>query len=462
MLIRQYFVQIKNYGCPFCTVIRHKAIHPILSKHFPMMITRLQPQTCKAFFLLSLVFCLAGTAAFAQTNPPSTDSTDWAQWRGADRDGVLKQQPAWPGTLSANRLVAAWKVPLGPSYSGPLVAGDSVFVTETVDKKDEFVRCFNRTTGEQIWEANWTGSMKVPFFAASNGSWIRSTPAIANGRLFVGGIRDVLVCLDAANGKELWRRDFPAEMNTPAPQFGCVCSPLTDGDFVYMQAGGAMHKLNQSDGQTVWQSAKDKPGENSSVFSSPAIETIAGKRQLLVQGRNDLMGIDLDSGQLLWKQSVPAFRGMSILTPTVFNDQFLISNYQNPTMMLAVNKTGSNWSVSESWKLKSRGYMTTPVVIDGHAYTFLQNQRFACIDLKTGTQKWVSDKYAKYASLVANGSDILALTSDGELVLYKANPERFEQIDRRAVGNNTWAHLAVSGNDVFVRNIDGLTALQWK
>ena len=339
---------------------------------------------------------------------------------------------------------------------------DLVYVTETVGEKDEVVKCLKRANGEKVWEANWTGSMKVPFFASGNGSWIRSTPAVANGKIFVGGIRDILVCLDAATGKELWRRDFPAEMNSPAPQFGCVCSPLTDGDYVYMQAGGAMHKLKQSTGQTVWQSAQDGPGRNSSVFSSPAIETIHGIRQLLVQGREELMGIDLDSGSVLWKTPIPAFRGMSILTPTVFNDQFFISNYQFPSMMLSVGKSGSNWSISEKWKLKSRGYMTTPVVIDGFAYTFLQNKRFACIDLNTGEQKWISNKFAKYASLIANGKDILALTSDGELVLMKANPTRFEQIDRRSVGNNAWAHLAVSGKEVFVRNIDALIALKWK
>ena len=304
--------------------------------------------------------------------------------------------------------------------------------------------------------------MKVLFIASANGSWIRSTPALSNGKLFVGGIRDVLVCLDATSGKELWRRDFPAEMNSPAPQFGCVCSPLTDGEHVYMQAGGAMHKMLQSTGQTVWQSAKDGLGKNSSVFSSPAIETIDGVRQLLVQGRSALMGIDLDSGSMLWRTPIPAFRGMSILTPTVFNDQVFISNYQFPSMMLSIKKNGNNWSISEKWKMKSRGYMTTPVVINGFAYTFLQNQRFACIDLNTGEQKWISNKFGKYASLIANGKEILALTSDGELILLKANSERFEQIDRRPIGNNAWAHLAVSGEDVFVRNIDGLIALKWK
>jgi len=82
--------------------------------------------------------------------------------------------------------------------------------------------------------------------------------------------------------------------------------------------------------------------------------------------------------------------------------------------------------------------------------------------LNTGQQKWVSEKFGKYASLIANGKQILALTSAGELILFKANSDRFEMIDRRPVGTNSWAHLTVSGDEVFVRNLNELLALKWE
>ena len=404
------------------------------------------------------VFLLHGSV-FAQSE---SDSTDWAQWRGPSRDGKVDAAP-WPDTLSKDRFIQNWRTALGPSYSGPLVVGDSVYITETVNEKDEVVRCLDRNTAAQKWEVNWTGSMKVPFFASSNGSWIRSTPACADGKLYVGGIRDMLVCIDASTGKILWQKDFPTINNTPIPMFGCVCSPLVDGDAVYMQAGGAMHKLNKDTGAPIWQSASDGPGNNSSVFSSPVIESIAGERQMLIQGRDNLLGVDLHTGRVLWNQPTPAFRGMSIVTPTVFNDMLFISNYQHPTTMVSIRKTSQqSYQLSEKWKNKARGYMTTPVIIEGHAYTFLQNQRFACVELETGAIKWSSEKFAKYASLIANGNRILALTADGDLILYAANPERFEMIDRRNVAADSWAHLAVSGNEVFVRTIDGLLSFSWQ
>ena len=401
---------------------------------------------------LMILFVAAGLAAAVEPAlSQSQIASDWSQWRGPDRNGkVESKSPPWPDSIGQANLKVTWRTPLGPSYSGPLVIGDLVYVTETVGQRDEFVRCLDRKTGQQKWEVNWTGSMKVPFFASANGSWIRSTPAYSEGKIYVGGIRDILVCIDADSGQIVWRKDFPAINNTPIPMFGCVCSPLVDGSFVYMQAGGAMHKLDKNTGQVVWQTVSDGIGKNSSVFSSPTIETIAGDRQLL------------ETGQVLWDLVTPAFRGMSIITPTVFDDRLMISNYQHPTTMFVVEKKSpQQFEISERWKNKARGYMTTPVIIKGHAFTFLQNERFACIDLATGEIKWSSDKFAKYASLVANRDRILALTSDGDLVLYAANVDRFELLGRHSVATDAWAHLAVSGDEVFVRAIDGLIALKW-
>lgn len=107
----------------------------------------------------------------------------------------------------------------GPSYSGPVVAADRIFVTETRDAEVEVIRALDRNTGRLIWEAEWDGAIKVPFFAAGNGSWIRATPAFDGGRLCVAGMRDVLVCLDAGDGSTIWKRDFVNETGSEVPSF---------------------------------------------------------------------------------------------------------------------------------------------------------------------------------------------------------------------------------------------------
>jgi outer membrane protein assembly factor BamB len=360
-------------------------------------------------------------------------------------------------------LEKLWRVPLGRSYSGPIVSDDLVFTTETRNKESEAAIALDRKTGMERWRTEWQADMKVPFFAASNGSWIRSTPAYDGACLYVAGMRDVLVCLDARTGKEQWRIDFVNQFETALPAFGFVSSPLLDGDAVFVQAGASVVRLKRGSGEVIWRSLKDEGGMNGSAFSSPVIADLAGKRQLLVQTREKLAGVDVETGAVLWTQTVPAFRGMNILTPVVVGDAVFTSSYQNKSWLYTVSKDADRFRVVEAWNNSTRGYMSTPVVIDGYAYMHLQNQRCACIDLKTGEQTWTSQRFGKYWSLIAQGNRILALDSNGTLLLIDANPEKFELIDKLKISDaETWAHLAISGDDLFVRELDALAAYRWR
>jgi outer membrane protein assembly factor BamB len=386
----------------------------------------------------------------------------WPQWRGPTRDGQV-QGPAWPDRLTKDTLKLLWRVPLGPSYSGPIVAEGLVFTTETRNKETEVVLALERGTGKERWRAEWKGAMTVPFFAAANGSWIRSTPAYDGERLFVAGMRDVLVCLHAKSGKEEWRVDFVKELKTPLPDFGFVCSPLVDGEFVFVQAGASVAKLDKKSGKIIWRTLKDNGGMLGSAFSSPIIATIGGKRQLIVQGREKLAGVDLDKGDVLWSQVVPSFRGMNILTPTPVADGVFTSSYGNKAWLYKVSLDKDRFAVTESWKSKAQAYMSSPIVIDGHAYLHLQNQRLTCIDLKTGNRTWTSDdRFGQYWSMVAQGSRILALDQKGELLLIQADPKEFKLIDTLKISDvSTWAHLAVCGDEVFVRELNALAVYRW-
>lgn len=414
---------------------------------------------CSRLLVVVFLMCSAFPTAFAQ-NEPST----WVQWRGPTRDGLLTG-PAWPDSLTEKVLTRRWRVDLDPSYSGPIVSDLAVFVTGTVDKKYEVAMALDRKTGKELWQRKWEGSMSVPFFAASNGSWIRSTPAFDGDSLYVAGMRDVLVSLNARTGKEQWRVDFVKEFKAELPAFGFVSSPLVDGDYVYVQAGASFVKLEKSTGKVVWRVLKDDGGMMGSAFSSPTLATLAGRRQILVQTREKLAGVDPEKGDVLWEQKVPSFRGMNILTPVVFGDAVFTSSYQNKSWLFRVSKSEGDekYEVKEAWNNNAQGYMSTPVVIDGHAYLHLQNQRFTCIDLKTGERTWTSKTFGKYCSLVAQKDRILALDQRGKLLLLKANPKAFELLDEREISDQeTWGHLAVCGEEVFIRELKGLSVFQWK
>ncbi|MCG6158139.1 PQQ-binding-like beta-propeller repeat protein [Rubinisphaera margarita] len=405
----------------------------------------------------TLFILLSQSIAFSQDELPA-----WNQWRGPERTGVVIG-PAWPRSLNEDSLERSWRVELPPSYSGPVLSDRAVFVTGTENKETEVVLALDRNTGAELWRAEWPGSMSVPFFAASNGSWIRATPVYDGSSLYVAGMRDVLVSLDAETGEEQWRVDFVKELGTPVPSFGFASSPLLDGNFLYVQAGASLIKLDKETGEIVWRVLKDDGGMMGSAFSSPTIATLSGKRQLLVQTRLRLAGVDPDSGEVLWEQDVPNFRGMNILTPIPFENGVFTSSYRNKAWYYEISRTDERFNATEKWSNNAQAYMSTPVVIDNHAYLHLQNRRFTCIDLRTGERTWTSEPFGKYCSMVAKKDLILALDERGILLLIRASREKFELLDERKVSDEeTWAHVAVSGPDVIVRELNAVSVFQWR
>lgn len=391
------------------------------------------------------------------SNSLLSDETLWQGWRGPNRDGLLPGA-AWPDSLDEKTLRPVWSKDFGDSYSGPVFSKDSIFTTETKSGKER-VYSVGRADGTIKWSYDWDGSMTVPFFASRNGSWIRSTPATDGKTLFVGGIRDVLVALDGEKGTELWRVDFGKQAGK-VPDFGMACSPLIDGEYIYIQAGKGVNKLRASDGSIVWNALGDNGDMMSSgAFSSPVIQTLNGKRQLIIQSRTKLAGLDLDTGKVDWSHEVAAFRGMNILTPTLWDNAIFTSSYGGKSLLLEVP---NNESTKVRWENKIEGYMSSPIVIDHYVYMHMKNKRFACMDLQTGKEAWITKPFGEYWSMVSNGNRILALDQTGQLRLIAHNPKEFELISESKVSDQeAWAHLAVSGNQIAVRSLKKLMLFDW-
>ena len=395
------------------------------------------------------------------------EKPSWNQWRGPSRSGRIGGA-AWPRRLTAKNFRRVWRVELGPSYSGPVADAERVYTTETVDRRQELVKAYDRQSGDLVWKVEWKGAMKVPFFAAKNGSWIRSTPTVSGDSIYVGGIRDVLVCLDKRSGKERWRVDFKERFRAALPTFGCVCSPLVVGDSLFMQGGAGLVKLDAKSGKTVWRSLEDGGGMMGSAFSSPVLATLSEREILLVQTRSELCGVDPVDGRALWRRKVRTFRGMNILTPLPYKDGVFTSAYRGRAHFFVPSRDESKgdaeaWNVEEKWSNRATGYMTSPVTVGSHAYLFLQSKRFACVDLDSGEVCWISKPMGEsYWSLVAQGDRILALSDRGVLRLIAHDPSEYREIDRLRVGDNTWAHLGVDGQQVFVRELNALAVYEWR
>jgi outer membrane protein assembly factor BamB len=384
----------------------------------------------------------------------------WTQFRGPERSGAAPGAP-WPENFKG--LQQSWQVKLDKGYPGPIVDAARVYVAETATAETEIVRALDRKTGKELWRASWPGKHSVPFFAKKNGDWIRATPAFDGQTLYVAGMEEVLVALDAVTGKEKWRVDFPKQFKVAKPDFGFSSSPLLDGDSLIVQAANSVIRLNKKTGAVEWRVlAREADIMDSGAFSSPVMATLNGRRQLLIQSRTNLFGLDPATGAVLWSQEVPHYRGMNILMPTAWGNKVFTSSYRMDSYMFEISANGAKLESKEVWRNKAKGYMSTPIVLDGYAYLHLANQRFTCIDLRNGETKWTTEPYGQYWSMAVRDGKILALDERGQLLQIKASPEKFELLDSKEISNSpTWAHIAVAGNELFIRELNAVTAYRW-
>jgi outer membrane protein assembly factor BamB len=397
------------------------------------------------------------------------NSATWPQWRGPSRNGWVTGAP-WPESLQESHLVQQWRVELGSSYSGAVVSTDKVFVTETQEEKFEAVRAFDRHTGAEIWRAQWQGAMKVASLGASMGSWIKATPTYDGESLYVSRMCDVLVCLDPETGKQRWQADFHARYGTPLPELGFVCSPLVVDQGVYVQAADSFICVNKKTGTSVWRCLiRSDLGQGS--YSSPDFAEIHGQPQLLVANIPSIAGVDPATGKVLWQRVLDSYDQGCILAPIPFRGGIFTSTRASRTgYYLLKLKEGpltpkeGHFTISVDWKNKSAIYMSSPVIIDGHVYAHLKNSHLVCIDLQNGEQKWISKRrYGKYCSMICCNDHILVLTNEGELVLIRARPDRCELVDSRMISmTETWGHLALAGNQIFIREKNAIVAYRWE
>ncbi|MGF1583380.1 MAG: PQQ-binding-like beta-propeller repeat protein [Gemmataceae bacterium] len=415
---------------------------------------------CILTFLVAYSSCCSHVV-YAQE--PS--KTVWPQWRGPTRDGQVRSQKPWPTKLSQEFLKLKWQVKLRPSYSSPIVTADRIFVTETIKPGREGVVALDRNTGKQLWKSTWIGGMAVPSYAKANGDWIRSTPAYDGESLYVGGMRDLLVCFNTKNGNVRWKVDFKKQYRTPNPLFGMVSSPLVHKGSVYVQAAVGVVRVDKKNGKVIWRVLLDNPKEFGGADASPILANLAGQKQLVVLNRSVVAGLDLETGKVFWKQTVGAFRNTTIVTPLKLKDDAIfVSMFANPSVRVDVEREKGAYRVRRAWTNTRDGYMSSPLRIRDHIYLFTARKGLLCLNAKTGKTVWVSDRrFGDYWSMVANNDQILALDEEGFLFLIQADPKSFRLLDQRRISRGgTWAHVAVCDDEIYVRGLDSLSVYRWR
>jgi outer membrane protein assembly factor BamB len=400
----------------------------------------------------------------AGANPQGgTVTGEWPQWRGPNRDekstetGLLKE---WP----KDGPPQAWKVGgLGTGYSSVAVVGDRIY-TMGDDKDAGYVRALD-TGGKIVWSA------KVGRAGGVDYPGPRCTPTVDGDRVYALGQIGDLVCLNTADGKEIWRKHLETDFGGKHPHWGYAESPIIDGDRLICTPGGkqgTMLALSKKTGETLWQS---KDWDDSADYVSPVVAEIGGRRQYIQLTQKSLAGVAAEDGAVLWKAKR---RGATAVIPTpIVQDDlvFVTSGYNIGCNAFKVSNAGGSFKAEEVYANKDMAnHHGGVILLDGYVYGHNYGDSgdgWVCMDLKTGNVKWKEKagkpgegSVGKGTILYADGHFYLRDEGKGAIALIEASSEgykesgRFNQPERS--GQNAWPHLVIANGKLYVRDQDKL------
>jgi outer membrane protein assembly factor BamB len=329
-------------------------------------------------------------------------------------------------------------------------------VLHTRENNQEIVRALDLKTGKEQWRNQYPAPYTMNPAARGHGPGPKSTPAAAGGRVFTFGISGVLSAFDVNSGQLLWRNGTP---HSP-PEFGTAMSPIVEGPHVIVHLGardkGALTAFETATGAARWQWTGDGPG-----YASPVIAEIGGSRHLITQSENAVIGVDARDGQLLWQIPFKTSFDQNSVTPLVVRDLVIYSGLDSGTSAVRIARQGSAWTADPVWKNDQVSmYMSSPVVHESTLYGLSHRNRgqFFALDVSSGKTLWTTPgREGDNASLILAGPLLLIATTNAELIVTRANPARFEEIKRYMIaGSAVWAHPAVSGSLIVVKDVDKL------
>jgi RNA polymerase sigma factor (sigma-70 family) len=376
---------------------------------------------------------------------------DWPQWRGPNRDGVVRGvriPQKWPRTLTEE-----WKVPVGEGYSSPVVVSGNGYVFSR-QKEDEVVQCIDLVGGKEIWRSEPYAAPFTPGPAAPGDKKARSTPAVAGGKVYTLGVTGIVSCLDARTGKLLWRKDYSREY----PTYGACASPVVEEGLCIVPVGGGktggLTAFDVATGEVKW-CFKDWDGPS---YASPIVVDLAGERQVVTFTQGNFVGVSLASGKKLWGVHCPRFDLEKCITPILYKDLIVFADSMEPLRAIRLEKSGAGIAVKEVWKAEGpQLHMSSPVLAGDWLFGFSGQKggQLFCLDAQTGKSLWQSDGRlgAGYASILNAGSVWLVLTSAGRLLVVKPSGTACEPIaEYRVSETHTDAHPVFLGERILIKD----------
>jgi outer membrane protein assembly factor BamB len=398
-------------------------------------------------------------------------ANDWPQWRGPKRDGISQEKgllKEWP--KEGPKLV--WQIDdLGDGYSTPSVVRGRLFVIANKGLDDEFVKCLDAKSGEEIWShrlGKVGNPQQQPSYPAA-----RSTPTVDGDVLYALGSDGDLACLETASGKPRWQKNIRQDFSGKPGIWAYSESPLIDGDVLVCTPGGStatMAALNKTTGDVIWTAALSEADE--AAYASPILVENGGVRQYVQLLQKGLVGLDAKTGDLLWRYGKPVSPfNANIPTPVASEGYIYVASAGKGAGAVKLTKTDDGGFNPEEVYFAAK----LPTAIGGAVKVgdFLYSttaQAMLCVEFSTGDVKW-QERALGAASLCYADDRLYLHGENGEVALVEPSPESYREKGRftppgqpsepKGMGK-AWSYPVVADGRLYIRDRDMLWAFEVK
>ena len=383
----------------------------------------------------------------------------WPGWLGPERNGWVPdfQPPArWPA-----KLKRGWQVEVGSGYGSPLVAAGRVY-QHARQGNEEVLWCLDLQSGRVIWRSAYTAPFKIGGGGERHGKGPKSSPVLADGRVFTMSITGSLTAWDADSGTQLWSRNYDSQFQKSHPYWGASTSPIVDGRRVIVHFGtdkqGALTALDVATGKEIWSLGKDGPS-----YSSPLLAELQGVRQVVEWNHRALVGVESQTGHKLWEFPFPHVGSdQNMPTPAVHNGRILLGGENRGMHSLEPNLSDGVWTVKRVWQQKQVALdMSSAVINDDLLYGFSHygRGRLFCLDPNTGKVLWQGPgRTGRNVMFLSIPNHIVALINNGKLNVIRAQGKQFETLASYQVApGETWAPPVLLPGAILVKDLKTLT-----
>jgi outer membrane protein assembly factor BamB len=384
---------------------------------------------------------------------------DWPQILGPGRTGVAAADEKLAASWPAAGPPVVWRRDVGAGYAGVAVVGARVILFHRRGDR-EVVEALDATTGQTLWSSDHATTFRPQ---VGGGDGPLCTPVVHNGTVITFGAQGVLSAHDLATGERRWSRPTHREFAAPEGYFGAGSTPLVVGDRVIVNVGGrgdaGIVAFALDTGATLWQRSTE-----AASYSAPVAVDVAGAPHVLMVTRLSCLLLDPVTGLERWRFPFGQ-RGPTVnaATPVVFDDRLLVTSAYGIGCVCAAFDRAAATPVWQGAGPLATQYCT-PVLVAGHLYGLdgrddLPPADFVCVEAATGREAWRERNFG-YGTLVAADGKLVAATTDGELVLVRADSAGLAVLARcRPLAGTVRALPALAGGRLYLRDDTALICL---